>query len=359
MIRTDPGVEYVEHDTYVIQPTETMNASNNLFTANHSKRDLEHDFMDGYWPSYMVTSKGKVKIKQDPRPSLKSSQKLPHQYSVKVIKNPGAGVNIYVLDHGVRITHKAFQGRASNFRNTTTTPYCTSGNMEWSDSSPTSHGTAVASLLAGELYSVSLANIINVKIQCKETTKASFIAKAIADVTEDHRHNSQAPSHGFKGSIINMSFSTTASYTITSALRVAKSSGIALVASAGNETYRWSSQFANHGSAVEVIAPGDDMRVATSGSDTSSGSRHGTSMATAVVGSVLSHFIGYEGLMRDANLIYKRLLDNSLKDVIRGLPAAPRRKKISSPLQVTPNQLVNTGIGHYEHDGALYIGAPT
>ncbi|KAL9080856.1 MAG: hypothetical protein Q9157_000460 [Trypethelium eluteriae] len=109
MIRTDPGVEYVEHDTYVIQPTETMNASNNLFTANHSKRDLEHDFMDGYWPSYMVTSKGKVKIKQDPRPSLKSSQKLPHQYSVKVIKNPGAGVNIYVLDHGVRITHKAFQ----------------------------------------------------------------------------------------------------------------------------------------------------------------------------------------------------------------------------------------------------------
>ncbi|KAL9080855.1 MAG: hypothetical protein Q9157_000459 [Trypethelium eluteriae] len=170
--------------------------------------------------------------------------------------------------------------------------------MEWSDSSPTSHGTAVASLLAGELYSVSLANIINVKIQCKETTKASFIAKAIADVTEDHRHNSQAPSHGFKGP----------------------------------------------DSIAKLLAKSIP---------------EGTSMATAVVGSVLSHFIGYEGLMRDANLIYKRLLDNSLKDVIRGLPAAPRRKKISSPLQVTPNQLVNTGIGHYEHDGALYIGAPT
>lgn len=43
------------------------------------------------------------------------------------IENAGRGVNIYILDTGVRVSHTAFGGRATNFgglKSTDVSPYC-------------------------------------------------------------------------------------------------------------------------------------------------------------------------------------------------------------------------------------------
>ena len=78
----------------------------------------------------------------------------------------------------------------------------------------------------------------------------------------------------------------------------------------------------------------------------------GTSIAAPIVGSVLSTFIAYEALMTDTKTVRKRMLDNSLQNLITGLPS-------DNPRQTTPNILVNTGISLYSFGQGPYIGAPS
>lgn len=49
------------------------------------------------------------------------------------IENAGRGVNIYILDTGVKVSHTAFGGRATNFgglKSTDVSPYCDSEPMQ-------------------------------------------------------------------------------------------------------------------------------------------------------------------------------------------------------------------------------------
>lgn len=93
----------------------------------------------------------------------------------------------------------------------------------------------VASVLAGAGFSVSTANLINVKIFCNAPTSLSRIAKAISDVTDEHRSNSKSPQNGFKGSIMNLSFTTAFSPTMEGAIEEANLAGVAIVAAGGNQ----------------------------------------------------------------------------------------------------------------------------
>jgi cerevisin len=68
----------------------------------------------------------------------------------------GAGVNVYILDTGVRITHEQFQGRARFGASFITRP---------SAGDPHGHGTAVAGVVASAVYGVAkAANIISVQV---------------------------------------------------------------------------------------------------------------------------------------------------------------------------------------------------
>jgi subtilisin family serine protease len=56
------------------------------------------------------------------------------------IENAGRGVNIYILDTGVRVSHTLFEGRATNFgglQSTDLSPYCDTEQMQDYDG----HGT--------------------------------------------------------------------------------------------------------------------------------------------------------------------------------------------------------------------------
>ncbi|KAF2237912.1 subtilisin-like protein [Viridothelium virens] len=287
-----------------------------------------------------------------------------------MLENRGRGVNAYVMDTGVRITHETFQGRASNFMGQTITPYC-SGSQSMNDID--GHGTAVASILAGSGgFGISFANIINVKIWCQRRAAISSMAKAISDITAEHQTNVRQRPSWFKGSIINLSSQTlTFSPTLRDAVAAASDAGIAVLVSAGNDgqpayagghlcrlptticvtscdsDYSLSS-FANHGVAVDIIAPGGDVPVATPEDDESVGGIRGTSFAVPIVGGVLATFIGNEDLITDLRTTRQRLFDNALRDVI-GLEAR----------STTPNLLVNIPTNRLIWPSGLpYVGAP-
>lgn len=54
---------------------------------------------------------------------------------------PDSGIDIYILDTGIKLLHPLFEGRASNFEGTTTSRFCNGETMD----DVQGHGTAVAS----------------------------------------------------------------------------------------------------------------------------------------------------------------------------------------------------------------------
>lgn len=120
-------------------------------------------------------------------------------------------LNVYVFDTGIRTTHEAFAGRASNFGNLTATdesPYCPGYVMN----DLTGHGTHVAGIIGAEEYGVApMANLINVKVMDDHGAAWAFgpINQAIEDVTREHLINkAKKPDYEdftFRGSIINLS----------------------------------------------------------------------------------------------------------------------------------------------------------
>ena len=370
VIRRDPCVANVEHGTWVKSDFDTDNGFTKGSAAklkaeqsstSRVKRWIEEVMQDLYWPSRMITSRTK-------QPGLPAGR---FRYTAKTVANPGQGVDIYVLDSGIHISHEAFQGRASHFNGASQTPYCPRGDKTMDDNIR-GHGTKVASLAIGAEFSISQANAINVKIWCgkdaQESAGSSLLAKAISDVTTAHKQKQQVRPSGWKGSIINMSLQSGQSGLIEGAIEDAAHAGITVVVSANNaekpsggntfpcawptticvssvnRNYQFSTDFANYGKRVQVLAPGEDVWVAVNYNDNGATIGSGTSLATPIVASVLSHFIGYETIILNAATAKKRMNDNILKNVCTGLPAN------------TVNYLINTGINYWNKRGP-YIGS--
>jgi len=67
---------------------------------------------------------------------------------VDTMEHIGTGVNIYIIDSGIRVTHRTFQGRAVNFRGLDWSPYA---DGETADDT-IGHGTLVAGIAGGFFY---------------------------------------------------------------------------------------------------------------------------------------------------------------------------------------------------------------
>ncbi|KAF2232588.1 subtilisin-like protein [Viridothelium virens] len=365
LVRTDPGVEYVEHDFYIEQPSFVTNDTvqkpdthPSLTTPNHLKRWRAGNIANADYALHMITAGRRLDAELS-------------NYDVRTLRNPGTGVNAYVLDTGVSITHNAFGRRASNFRGMRTTPYCASGDLTMSDH--IGHGTNVASLIAGGSrdLSISFANIINTKIWCSNRAVESRISEAIADITADHRMNVLgARKSGFKGSIINLSVGISdMGRTLRTAIEDASEWGVVIVVAAPNmrvsasidplcshpsticvasctQSYQWVHGGA-YGPGIQIIAPGRDLLVARRDDDETLSIMSGTSMAAPIVASVLTNFIGYEGIMRDSEKVRRRMFDNSLPNIITDVPENTSNLFINIPTN-----------GLRAIRGPPYIGAP-
>ncbi|KAF2236870.1 subtilisin-like protein [Viridothelium virens] len=369
VVRTDPGVEYIEHEFYISETDSTNDKDDETYSSHspvtHTKRRNDAVIREAHWQVLMSTTPRKL-----------DNIDIGATSRVKTVRNPGRGVRAYIFDTGVRTSHGSFDGRAAIFANRNN-PYCP-GNEGISDMR--GHGTSVASVLAsGSGVSMSLANILSVKVNCRVPSPAFLMVQAFVDVIAEHEALVNQRPDWFKGSIIVLALGTGSplSPILRDAVDAANNAGITVVAAAGNNRMRVSdrpglfcglntticvascdssytlSEFSNFGDDVDIIAPGERIIRASHISDidyTLVGS--GTSLSAPLVASVLSNFIGYEGLITDTSVIRQRLFDNALEGIIDGID---RRTG-------TPNRLANIPTNSWRYRNRLgglpYVGAP-
>ncbi|MGY6024555.1 S8 family peptidase [Streptomyces spinosirectus] len=198
----------------------------------------------------------------------------------------GRGVTAYVIDTGIRITHKDFGGRAGygwDFVGNDRT--ANDGN---------GHGTHVAGTIAGTTYGVAgQAKVVAVRVL--DNTGSGTTAQVIAGIDWVTRH-------ARKPAVANLSLGGSHNAQLDAAVRNSIASGVTYAVAAGNDglpaglyspadvkeaitvgaTDRTDARagFSNFGPAVDLFAPGVSITSASYASDTGRTTFSGTSMAT-------------------------------------------------------------------------------
>ncbi|WP_406078800.1 S8 family peptidase [[Kitasatospora] papulosa] len=233
----------------------------------------------------------------------------------------GGDVTAYVIDTGVRVTHKDFEGRA-------TSGFDAVDNDEDADDG-NGHGTHVAGTIAGAAHGVAKkAKIVAVRVldDAGSGTTEQVVA-GIDWVTANH----EGPS------VANMSLGGGADPALDAAVEKAIASGVTFAVAAGNESSDAGegspsrvpeaitvassteddeqSSFSNFGSVVDIYAPGSDITSAWKDSDDATNTISGTSMATPhVVGAAAVYLGGHPDATPEE--VAKALTDGATPDAI-------------------------------------------
>jgi len=209
----------------------------------------------------------------------------------------GSGVNAYVIDTGVRISHRDFGGRARNGRDfVDNDAVAQDGN---------GHGTHVAGTIAGTSYGVAKAATIHA-VRVLNNQGSGTIAGVVAGV------NWVASNH-VKPAVANMSLGGGANTSLDNAVQGAITRGVTFAVAAGNSNTNAAntsparvasaltvgssdrtdarSSFSNYGPVVDVFAPGGGITSAWNTSDTATNTISGTSMAAPHVAGVVARYL--------------------------------------------------------------------
>lgn len=206
------------------------------------------------------------------------------QYS---IGDEGAGVDVYVVDTGLNVSHSEFSGRI------------TSGWSGIQDGRGvqdcSGHGTHVAGTVAGTTYGVAKkANIIPVRVlQCDGSGWSSSVMAGIDWAISHHVQGRPAVMNLSVGGFTNASFDETVQSAVNDGITVVAAAGNSGVDSCAASPARVPSaitvaatnindaqvSWSNYGSCVDVQAPGLSVRSAWINSPTAYNTLDGTSMA--------------------------------------------------------------------------------
>ncbi len=215
----------------------------------------------------------------------------------------GAGVNVYVLDTGIRASHRDFGGRV------------VSGYSAINDSYGTGdchgHGTHVAATIGGNSYGVAKqARLHSVRVfGCNGGTVSSMIA-GIDWVAANHQKPAVA---NLSGAATDNNGRGTANASLNQATRNLIARGVTFVAAAGNDTQDANNVsparvseaitvgavdsagvkagFSNFGSVVDLFAPGVNILSAGIGGDGDERLMNGSSMAAPHVAGVAALYL--------------------------------------------------------------------
>jgi serine protease len=218
----------------------------------------------------------------------------------------GEGVDLYVVDTGIHITHEDFTHK---LKGTTTYPYAAPGTGEKWDRN--GHGTHVASTSGGITYGVAKnANLIAVKVLGDSGSGSNAgVISGVDFVVQQHDRSQN------KKSVANMSLGGSKSAALDAAVENAISKGVVFVVAAGNsnlnacnyspsgvpdaitvgstaQTDDVRSTFSNYGRCVDVFGPGTSIKAAWWTSNTATNTISGTSMASPHVAGVAALILG-------------------------------------------------------------------
>jgi subtilisin family serine protease len=219
----------------------------------------------------------------------------------------GKDVIVYVLDTGIRKTHKEFEGRATYIPNGANGDFVGDGHGSAADCH--GHGTHVAGIVGGATYGVAKQAYLYAGrvTNCAGGGTASMAIAGMDWITRSG-----------KLGVVSMSLG----YGDVESVRVAAGrmidAGHFLAAAAGNGNFAGTPQnaclqspagqvkamtvgsttstdgessFSNYGKCVDILAPGSSIKSAWASSDTATSVRSGTSMATPHVAGVAAQYL--------------------------------------------------------------------
>jgi aqualysin 1 len=240
----------------------------------------------------------------------------------------GYGVNIYVVDGGIRYSHTEFGGRA----------HFAFDALGGDGSDCNGHGTGVAGVAAGSVHGVAkAANIYSVRVfPCSGTTTLSTILAGIDWVTAHHR----------SPAVANLSLGAAAAPILDTAVERSIRSGVTYVVAAGNnggdacamspgklpdvinvgasDASDTRASWSNYGSCVHMFAPGVSVGSADYYSDVALASWNGTSMAAPMVsGAVALYLQGHP--TASPSSVRSAILSNTTGSVVKNTSGSANR----------------------------------
>ncbi|CAG8638529.1 13598_t:CDS:2 [Cetraspora pellucida] len=243
----------------------------------------------------------------------------------------GEGVNVFIVDTGIRKDHIEFEGRAKSGGT-----FCAKCE---GDDDLNGHGTSVAGIVGGKTFGVAKkVTLIAVKaLNDSGSASNSEIVNALTFILETHKKSKN------KNSVVNMSLGGKKSRVINKTVKKLTDAGIHVVVAAGNEAddacksspsselsaitvgainidrrdtkKNQIALFSNFGKCVDIFAPGIFIVAAGSISKSDISAFTGTSQATPHVAGTIALIIAKDG-NKSAKKMATTLKDLSIKNAI-------------------------------------------